>query len=237
MKTLLTTTALLTSPLLLSVVGAESAGSAAPANAGPYALPPLPYAYDALEPFIDAQTMQIHHGKHHAAYVTNLNKAIATHAELGKNPVEELIRNLNSVPEDIRLAVRNQGGGHVNHTFFWQILAKNGGRQPQGKLRAAIEKQYGSVTGFQEQFNKAATMVFGSGWAWLTLDAEQKLRLETTPNQDSPLSQGRTPLVGIDVWEHAYYLKYQNRRPDYVAAFQNVINWDYITELYAQAVA
>jgi len=203
--------------------------------AGPFTLPPLPYPFDALEPHIDAQTMQIHHGKHHQAYITNLNKAIAAHPELAGKTVEELIKNLAAIPEDIRKTVQNHGGGHANHSLFWLCLAKNGG-QPKGELAKAIEKKFGSLGQFKEEFSKAAIGVFGSGWAWLSLDGRE-LRIEQTPNQDSPLMQGRFPLLGIDVWEHAYYLKYQNRRPDYVAAFFNVINWDFVSERYARAVA
>jgi len=203
----------------------------AAAGAGPFSLPPLPYASDALEPHIDAQTMQIHHGKHHQAYVTNLNKALAGHAELGRKSIEDLVRNLNAVPEGIRTAVRNHGGGHANHSVFWQMMKKNGGGEPKGDLAKAIEKKFGSFKAFKEEFSGAATKVFGSGWAWLTVD-QKELKIESTPNQDSPLSQGRTPLLGLDVWEHAYYLKYQNRRPDYIAAFYNVINWDFVAERF-----
>lgn len=198
----------------------------------PFTLPPLPYAFDALEPHIDAQTMQIHHDKHHAAYVTNLNKAVADHPELASKSVEDLIRNLTAVPENIRTAVRNQGGGHANHSLFWQTLKKNNGATPQGELAKAIDKKFGSFAAFKDEFTKAATTLFGSGWAWLSLDASKELRLEPTPNQDSPLSAGRTPLLGIDVWEHAYYLKYQNRRADYIKAFYDVINWDFVAERY-----
>jgi superoxide dismutase, Fe-Mn family len=217
------------------VSGAET--SVTPAATGPYILPPLPYAFDALEPHIDAQTMQIHHDKHHAAYVGNLNKAISAHPELGQKPIEELLKHLGTIPEDIRTAVRNQGGGHANHTFFWQVMSKSGGKAPKGALHSALEKKFQTFTGFQEQFTKSAVSVFGSGWAWLTVDTEKQLRIETTPNQDSPLSQGHTPILGLDVWEHAYYLKYQNRRPDYIAAFFNVINWDLVTEHFTKAAA
>lgn len=205
------------------------------APAGPFRLPPLPYAFDALEPHIDAQTMQIHHGKHHQAYVTNLNKAVAGHAELERKSIDDLIRNLNAVPETIRPAVRNNGGGHANHSLFWQTLKKNGGGEPKDDLANAIEKQFGSFKSFKEEFTVAATKVFGSGWAWLTVDGKD-LRIESSPNQDSPLSQGRTPVLGLDVWEHAYYLKYQNRRPDYIAAFYNVINWDFAAKRYEKLV-
>ncbi|PYV36841.1 MAG: superoxide dismutase [Acidobacteria bacterium] len=198
----------------------------------PFTLPPLPYSFDALEPHIDAETMQIHHDKHHAAYVTNLNKAVADHPELASKSVEDLIRNLTSVPEDIRTAVRNHGGGHANHSLFWQALKKNAGAAPQGELAKAIDKKFGSFASFKDEFTKAATTLFGSGWAWLSLDSSKELRIEPAPNQDSPLSVGRTPLLGIDVWEHAYYLKYQNRRADYIKAFYDVINWDFVAERY-----
>jgi Fe-Mn family superoxide dismutase len=201
------------------------------AAAGPFKLPPLPYAFDALEPHIDAKTMEIHHDKHHATYVANLNKAIAGQADLAGKSVEELVRNLSSVPQTARMAVRNSAGGHLNHSLFWQMLSKNGGGQPKGELAQAIEKKFGSYDKFKEEFTTAATKVFGSGWAWLTM-AGKDLRIESTPNQDTPLSMGRTPLLGLDVWEHAYYLKYQNRRPDYIAAFYNVINWDFVADRF-----
>ena len=207
-----------------------------PANAGPYTLPPLPYAVDALEPYIDAQTMTIHHDKHHAAYVANLNKALVGHAELGKQSIDDLMRALDTVPADIRAAVRNQGGGHANHSQFWLSLSAKGAKAPVGEFAGAIDKAFGSFAGFHEQWAKAAGGVFGSGWAWLTLDPKQSLMLETSANQDTPLSAGRTPLLGIDVWEHAYYLKYQNRRADYIAAFANVIDWDRVSQRYAEAM-
>jgi superoxide dismutase, Fe-Mn family len=230
-------------PLALSRVlapslgAAESAGTPGVVGGAPYALPPLPYAYDALEPYIDAQTMQIHHDKHHAAYVTNLNKAIVAYPDLGRKTPDELLRQLDSIPEQIRTAVRNQGGGHVNHTFFWSILSKTGGLQPKGELHMILERKFMGFSGFQDQFTAAAASLFGSGWAWLTVDAQKQLRIETTPNQDSPLSQGRTPILGLDVWEHAYYLKYQNRRPEYIAAFFKVINWPQVLENYRRALA
>jgi Fe-Mn family superoxide dismutase len=208
---------------------------AAEAAAGPFQLPPLPYAADALEPHIDARTMEIHHGRHHAGYVTNLNKALAGHDDLAKKSIEDLVRGLASVPESIRPAVRNHGGGHLNHTLFWQML-KKGGSQPLGDLLQAVEKQFGSFNGFKDKFTDAATKVFGSGWAWLTLDGKE-LKIESTPNQDNPLTQGRVPLLGLDVWEHAYYLKYQNRRAEYIAAFYNVINWEFVAERYLKAMA
>ena len=216
---------------------AQSAPGTTPAAAvtGPFTLPPLPYAFDTLEPHIDALTMQIHHDKHHAAYVANLNKAVADFPELGKKRVEDLLRNLNAVPEKIRTAVRNQGGGHYNHTLFWQMMKKDGG-QPSGELLKGVEKRFGSFAVFKDEFTKAALGQFGSGWAWLVLDASKQLGIEPTPNQDSPISQNKQPLLGIDVWEHAYYLKYQNRRPEYVAAFFQVIDWDFVTERYKTAL-
>ncbi len=207
-----------------------------PAPAGPFTLPPLPYAFDALEPFIDAKTMEIHHDKHHQAYVNNLNKAISAHPELGKQSVEMLVKNLPAVPEEIRTAVRNNGGGHANHSLFWKTLGKNDGMAPGGELGKALDQKFGSYASFQEQFTKAALGVFGSGWAWLSLNAEKQLTIESTPNQDSLLTAGHHPLFGIDVWEHAYYLKYQNKRPDYVAAFYSVIHWEAVNERYREAM-
>lgn len=212
-----------------------TAPAAGVAPAGPFKLTPLPYSFDALEPHIDARTMEIHHGKHHAAYVMNLNKAVADQPALAAKTVEELIGNLKAAPASIRTALRNHGGGHANHTLFWQLMSKNGGGKPKGALAAAIDKNFGSFSGFQDQFTKAATTLFGSGWAWLELDAQKNLNISTTPNQNSPLMEGRTPLLGLDVWEHAYYLKYQNRRPEYVAAFYNVINWDSVSGRYEKA--
>ena len=202
---------------------------ASPAATGPFTLPALPYAFDALEPHIDAQTMQIHHDKHHAAYVTNLNKAVADFPDLGTKPIEALLKDLNAVPERIRTAVRNQGGGHYNHSLFWQTMKKNGGGEPAGELSKAIDKSFGNFAAFKDQFTKAAGGQFGSGWAWLIADSGN-LRIEATPNQDSPTSEGKKPLLGLDVWEHAYYLKYQNRRADYIAAWFNVINWDFVSQ-------
>ena len=201
---------------------------------GPYTLPPLPYGYDALEPYIDAQTMHLHHDKHHASYVEKLNAAVVGHPDLAKKNVDDLIADLNSVPEDIRTAVRNQGGGHANHSFWWQILSQKGGTAPKAQLAKDIDAQFGSFDTFQAEFSKAAASVFGSGWAWLTLSHTGKLAVETSGNQDSPLSHGVTPILGIDVWEHAYYLKYQNRRPEYVSAFFHVVNWDYVSGQYAR---
>lgn len=196
-----------------------------------YTLPDLPYAYDALEPHIDELTMKLHHDKHHNTYVTNLNAAIEKHPELGQQSIEELITNLNDVPEDIRMAVRNNGGGHANHAFFWEIMGPNGGGEPTGAIKGAIESAFGNYDNFKDQFLAAATGRFGSGWAWL-VDNGGKLEIMSTPNQDSPLTEGKTPLLGIDVWEHAYYKKYSNVRPDYVKAFFNVINWDEVNNRY-----
>ena len=198
-----------------------------------YELPNLPYAYDALEPHIDARTMEIHHSKHHNAYITNVNAAIDG-SDLASKSVEDLISDLGSVPEDIRNAVRNNGGGHANHSLFWTVMSPNGGGTPSGDLAAAIDAACGSFEGFQEQFKKAAATRFGSGWAWLSVD-NGKLLVESTANQDSPLMEGRTPILGCDVWEHAYYLNYQNRRPDYVAAFFNVIDWDAVAKRFDAA--
>jgi len=197
-----------------------------------HSLPQLGYNYDALEPFIDKETMTIHHTRHHQAYVDKLNAALEKHPELLSKSAEELITDLGSVPEDIRMAVRNNGGGHVNHTFFWSIMKKN--VAPDGEIADAINSAFGGLESFQERFSAAAAGQFGSGWAWLVID-DGKLEIMATPNQDSPLTQGKTPLVGIDVWEHAYYLKYQNRRPEYIKAFFNVINWEKVNGLYLQA--
>ncbi|ELQ0052481.1 superoxide dismutase [Listeria monocytogenes] len=190
-----------------------------------YELPKLPYTYDALEPNFDKETMEIHYTKHHNTYVTKLNEAVAGHPELASKSAEELVTNLDSVPEDIRGAVRNHGGGHANHTLFWSILSPNGGGAPTGNLKAAIESEFGTFDEFKENFNAAAAARFGSGWAWLVVN-DGKLEIVSTANQDSPLSDGKTPVLGLDVWEHAYYLKFQNRRPEYIDTFWNVINWD-----------
>jgi Fe-Mn family superoxide dismutase len=212
-----------------------SAGSqGTTSSADPFKLPPLPYPSDALEPHIDAQTMQIHHDRHHATYVTNLNKAVADAPELKGKQVEDLLKDLNSVPEKVRTAVRNSGGGHFNHSLFWQMMKKGGGGEPSGDLAKAIDKSFGSFSGFKEKLSDAATKVFGSGWAWLVLDGKD-LKIQPTPNQDSPISQGMKPLLGIDVWEHAYYLKYQNKRADYIKAWFNVINWDFAADRFAKA--
>ncbi|EQC0886400.1 superoxide dismutase [Listeria monocytogenes] len=190
-----------------------------------YELPKLPYTYDALEPNFDKETMEIHYTKHHNTYVTKLNEAVAGHPELASKSAEELVANLDSVPEDIRGAVRNHGGGHANHTLFWSILSPNGGGAPTDDLKSAIESEFGTFDEFKEKFNAAAAARFGSGWAWLVVN-NGKLEIVSTANQDSPLSDGKTPVLGLDVWEHAYYLKFQNRRPEYIDTFWNVINWD-----------
>ncbi|MBB6448868.1 Fe-Mn family superoxide dismutase [Geomicrobium halophilum] len=199
-----------------------------------YQLPDLPYPTDALEPHIDEETMKIHHGKHHNTYVTKLNDALSGHDSLAKQSVEDLVTNLESVPEDIRTAVRNNGGGHANHSLFWQILSPDGGGKPSGDLLSAIEKKWGSFDQFQEEFTNAALGRFGSGWAWLVVN-NGDLEIQDTLNQDSPLTEGKTPVLGIDVWEHAYYLKYQNRRPEYVKAFWNVVNWPEVERRYKEA--
>lgn len=198
-----------------------------------YSLPDLPYGYDALEPHIDARTMEIHHTKHHNAYIAKVNAAIEG-SELENKSIEDLVSDMNSVPENIRGAVRNNGGGHANHTLFWTVMGPGCGGTPSGDLGAAIDSTFGSFDKFKEEFSNAAATRFGSGWAWLSVD-NGKLIVESTPNQDSPLMEGRTPILGLDVWEHAYYLNYQNRRPDYVSAFFNVINWDAVAQRYAAA--
>lgn len=199
---------------------------------GPFTLPPLPYAFDALEPHIDARTMEIHHDKHHAAYVANLNKAFLQMDWSGPMPtVEKLIQDLDSLPENVRTTVRNNGGGHYNHSLFWQMMKKGGGGEPKNELGSAIEKSFGSFNDFKTKLGEAATKVFGSGWAWLVLDGKE-LKIESTPNQDTPLMKGKQPLLGLDVWEHAYYLKFQNKRADYITAWWNVVNWDFVSERY-----
>ena len=220
--------------LLTTLPHAALAQAPAPPS-GPYKLPPLPYAFDALVPSIDALTMEIHHDKHHAAYVNNLNIAVQG-TDLGSQSVEDLIKNLNDVPEAIRTAVQNQGGGHANHSLFWTIMGPGGGGEPTGELASAIQKDLGGYAAFKTALTDAATKRFGSGWAWLCVDGDKKLHIESTANQDSPLMQGRTPILGLDVWEHAYYLHYQNRRPEYIAAFFNVINWPAVAERYGKAV-
>lgn len=199
-----------------------------------YEVPPLPYDYNALEPHIDEQTMRIHHDKHHQAYVTNLNNALEKYPDLQSKSVEDLIRDMNAIPEDIRTAVRNNGGGHANHTLFWEIMSANSGGEPTGALAEAINKAFGSFSDFKDQFTKAAVGRFGSGWAWLIVD-NGNLTVTSTPNQDSPLMEGKTPILGVDVWEHSYYLKYQNRRADYLGAWWNVVNWAEVSRRYEAA--
>jgi Fe-Mn family superoxide dismutase len=196
-----------------------------------HSLPPLPYEYNALEPHIDEQTMRIHHDKHHAAYVNNLNAALEKHPELANKSVEDLVKGVNSVPDDIRAAVRNNGGGHINHTMFWEIMGPGKGGAPTGTIGDAIKSTFGDFEKFKTQMNDAGAKRFGSGWAWL-LDVGGKLVIESTANQDSPLMEGKKPILGIDVWEHAYYLKYQNRRPDYLAAWWSVVNWDAVNKRF-----
>ena len=200
-----------------------------------YEVPALPYAYNALEPHIDEQTMHLHHDKHHAAYVTKLNGAIEKHPELGGKSPEELIRNLNALPEDVRGVIRNNGGGHVNHTMFWQIMGPGKGGNPTGAVAEAIHKTFGSFDAFKEKFEAAGVNQFGSGWAWLVKTKSGEFKITSTPNQDNPVSNGEFPVLGNDVWEHAYYLKYQNRRPDYLKAWWNVVNWDEVNKRLAQA--
>ena len=201
-----------------------------------YELPPLPYPSDALEPHIDAKTMEIHHDKHHQAYITNANNALKDHPELAAKPVDELIANLGAVPEAIRTAVRNNAGGHSNHSFFWKILGPNAGGEPKGKLAEAIKSTFGGFEPFKEKLQAAGAGRFGSGWAWLVLDKEGKLAIISTPNQDSPIMDGLKPVFGVDVWEHAYYLKYQNRRPDYLKAVWAVVDWEAVGAHYDAAV-
>jgi len=208
----------------------QAAAAATPT--APFTLPPLPYAYDALEPSIDAATMHLHHDKHHQAYVNNLNAAVAAHPELAGRSVEDLVANLASLPEDARTAIRNQGGGHANHSLYWLTLGKGGG-SPVGELAKAIDAKFGSLSGFQEKLTAASLSVFGSGWAWLVKLPDGTVSIETSGNQDSPLTTGHKPILGVDVWEHAYYLKYQNRRADYVKAYFEVVNWDYASGQFA----
>jgi Fe-Mn family superoxide dismutase len=200
-----------------------------------FTLPPLPYPYNALEPHIDERTMQIHHDKHHAAYVNNLNAALEPFPDLQKKTVEELVGNLDALPDKIRTPVRNNGGGHVNHTMFWEMMAPGGAKEPGGDLLQAINKAFGGFDKFKEGFAKACTGRFGSGWGWLVADRSGAVSIEDTPNQDTPLMNGRRPILGCDVWEHAYYLNYQNRRPDYVAAWWNVVNWTDVAKRYDAA--
>ena len=199
-----------------------------------YELPSLPYAFDALEPYIDTMTMQIHHSKHHNAYVTNLNAALEKYPNLADKSLEELVGNLQSVPEDIRTAVRNHGGGHYNHSIFWTVMSPNGGGEPKGALASAISEAFGSFSDFKEKFSATAAGRFGSGWAWLGFKGG-KLAVISMPNQDAPLMEGLTPILGLDVWEHAYYLKYQNRRPEYISNWWNVVNWEEVSRRYEKA--
>jgi Fe-Mn family superoxide dismutase len=200
-----------------------------------FELPSLPYSFDALEPTIDTMTMQIHHGKHHAAYVTNLNNALQKYPELSNRSLEELVTDVNSIPEDIRTAVKNNGGGHFNHTFFWKIMSPTGKREPEGALARAISDVFGSFSSFKDTFEKAGISRFGSGWAWLGLKNNQ-LTVISMPNQDVPMLEGVQPILGVDVWEHAYYLKYQNRRPEYLSNWWNVVNWEEVARIYEKLV-
>lgn len=226
-----TAVASLAAATLPAAIAQTTPAAAAPA---PFTLPPLPYALDVLEPHLDARTMEIHHGKHHQAYVDNLNKAIASMPGVGgKLAIDSLLQTLGALPDTIRTAVRNNGGGHYNHSLFWQMMKKDGGGEPKAELAKAIEGNFGNFAAFKTKFTEAATKVFGSGWAWLVWH-EGKLAVESAPNQDSPLSSGKQPLLGLDVWEHAYYLKYQNKRADYIAAWWNVVNWDFVAERHAK---
>lgn len=220
--------------VLSSLPHAAFAQTQSSASTGPYKLPPLPYDFNALEPAIDAKTMEIHHDKHHGGYVKNLNAAIEG-TSLGDQSIEDLMRNLSDVPENIRTAVRNNGGGHANHSLFWTIMSPDGGGEPRGELAAAVQKDLGGYADFKAALSDAASKRFGSGWAWLCVGDDKKLHVESTPNQDTPLSKGHTPVLGLDVWEHAYYLNYQNRRGDYVAAFFDLINWPEVAERYGKA--
>ncbi len=219
-----------TPPTSSTPPGAAGAG-------GPFEVPPLPYPLDALEPWIDAQTMGLHHDKHHAAYVKGLNSALAEQPQLATKSVEELLADLNSLPESIRTAVRNHGGGHANHSLFWKCMAPKPAPRPAGELAVALDRRFASFDAFTEQFQKAAMGVFGSGWAWLTVGAAGSLAIETTPNQETPLSAGRQPIFGLDLWEHAYYLKYQNRRADYISAWLHVVDWEAASARYRDLTA
>jgi len=236
-KAALATVACATTAALNSAKAESSPGTPAiaalDAPKGPFWLAGLPYDYDALEPFIDTETMHIHHDVHHAAYVANLNKVV-TDPKIASWPIDRLLRNLDAAPENVRAAIRNYGGGHYNHSIFWKMMKKNGGGEPQASLAEAIEKTFTSFTAFKDIFTKAAIGQFGSGWTWLTSDGKG-IRIEVTSNQDSPIMQGRMPLLGIDVWEHAYYLKYQSKRADYVQAWFNVVNWEYASQRFIEA--
>jgi len=214
-------------------IGQAAAPSAAPPT-GPFTLPPLPYAYDALEPYFDAETMHLHHDKHHQAYVNNLNIAVAGHPELASKTVFELVADLAAISESVRTAIRNNGGGHANHSLWWPMLSKRDGSAPKGELAKMIDARFGTFSAFQDQLTKAALSVFGSGWAWLVKLPDGAVDIETAPNQDTPLTVFHKPIIGVDVWEHAYYLKYQNRRADYVKAFFQVANWDYVSGEFAR---
>ncbi len=213
---------------------AQQATSSSKEGSVAYVVPPLPYAFDALEPYIDKLTMEIHHDKHHGAYVTNLNKALDGHADLQALSIEDLLTHLDRVPENIRTAVRNNGGGHMNHSMFWKIMKKGGGGEPKGKIAEAIQSSFGSFSDFKTKFSQAGATRFGSGWAWL-MAKDGKLTIDSTPNQDNPVMNGAKPIMGVDVWEHAYYLKYQNKRPDYIEAWWNVVNWEEIEKNLAAA--
>ncbi len=223
---------LVVASLSLALTGVRAADTP---PTGPFTLPDLPYAYDALEPHIDTETMKIHHDKHHAAYVNNANKALADHPDLAKMSVWDLVAHLDEVPEEIRTALRNNAGGHANHSLFWLMMKPDGGGEPTGDLAEAINETFGSFAEFKKEFTAAAMKVFGSGWAWLSITPDGEMVIETTPNQDSPIMNGGKPLLGLDVWEHAYYLKNQNRRAEYVDAWWNVVNWDYVAEKYTEA--
>jgi len=226
---------MMTRRTLLELATLGTVAAVASSAEPPFTLPKLPYAFDALEPYIDAQTMQVHHDKHHQAYVDNLNKAVGGDAALAKLSVEELLQRLDTLPAPMRTQVRNQGGGHANHSLFWQTLtpaAKSG--KPAGRLAAALEKSFGGQEKFEERLQAAALGVFGSGWAWLSVDQSKNLVLDSAPNQDSPLLTGKHPLLGIDVWEHAYYLRYQNRRADYLKAIVKVVNWDFVSTRFEE---
>jgi Fe-Mn family superoxide dismutase len=222
---------LLYAAIILTLLPLNFVKAEAPA-AGPFKLPPLPYSYDALEPYIDTQTMQIHHDKHHAAYVDNLNKALSKYPDLTDKSLEYILANLDVLPVDIKEAVRNNGGGHYNHSLFWTIMGKNKGGEPKGKLKEDIVKTFGSFENFKKEFKTAALGQFGSGWAWLIKDKYGKLMIVTTPNQDSPIMMGISPIMGLDVWEHGYYLQYQNKRGDYIDNWWNVVNWDEVEKRY-----
>lgn len=231
------TTALGTFPVIAQPLVKPLFGNKQTESSEPFQLPPLPYDYDALQPYIDAETMQFHHDKHHATYVKNLNAALAQYPELKSMSAEDLLRNLNSVPESIRPTVRNNGGGHVNHTMFWEIMSPDGGGEPTGALASAINASFGSLDTFKTQFNDAGSKRFGSGWAWLVRDSDGKLKVISTPNQDSPLMEGMFPILGNDVWEHAYYLNYRNDRGEYLKQWWNVVNWREANNRFEQAMS